>query len=266
MRIVKALLVGLVTALVVQGTVFGLTAQGYRSSSPIGPGLALVHKEGDAAEQQQVELATSSTSSRFAGISIAQKDATVATTNSGTNVYVVSEGEVTATVSDINGEVKEGDNLVLSPLKGVLMKAKPTETAAIGVALESQTDDNSTTEKVNNSGNSEYETRLSTVLVDINPKAIEPTAQRDSFLVLFGNSLTGKDVSALQVTAALIIFLLILIIEGSIIYGSIYSSIIALGRNPLSRSAVYKDLVQVTIIAIAILAAGLVAIYFILWA
>jgi hypothetical protein len=266
MRIVKSLLVGIAVVLVSSTSAFALTAHGYESRTPISPGLAVAHSENQSEQRGQVELASPSNSSRFAGISIKQSDAVVTTTTQASNVYVATEGEVNVVVSDINGTVRRGDNLVLSPLKGVLMKANVEETAAIGVALQDQTDENSTTETVNNRGNTNYEAKLSTLLVDINPKAIEPTTQRQSFLVLFGESLTGKDVTALQVGVAFLIFFLVLIIEGSIIYGSIYSSIIALGRNPLSKSAVYKDLVQVTILALAILASGVGAIFLILWA
>lgn len=251
----------------VPASVFALTAQGYVSKEPIKEGLTVaLTEEQTSTGTKGVELASEASEARFIGITVKQTDVTATTTTSDSNVFVVTHGEVKATVSDINGKVEAGDNLVLSPLKGVLIKATQEETAAIGVALESQTDENSTTETVNNRGNARYETKLSTILVDVNPKAIAPTTQRQSFLVLFGSSLTGKDVSAIQVAAAFVIFFLILIIEGSIIYGSIYSSIIALGRNPLSKSAVYKDLVQVTILALAILAAGIVAMYFILWA
>lgn len=267
MRIAKILLVGVVLILTAQARVAALAAQGYKSAQTIRDGLAVALTEEQTAEgAKTVELASASSTSRFIGITVKQADATTATTTPDSNVFVVGEGEVKAVVSDVNGTVKKGDNLVLSPLKGVLIKASAEETNAVAVALEDQNDENSTTEKVNNRGNSEYETKVSTILIDVKPKAIAPTTQRNSFLILFGESLTGKEVSALQVILAFIIFLLILIIEGSIIYGSIYSSIIALGRNPLSKSAVYKDLVQVTILALAILAAGIVAIYFILWA
>lgn len=267
MRIAKILLVGVVLLLTTQARVVALAAQGYKSDQPIREGLAVALTETqDNAGAKTVELASASSAARFIGITVKQTDATTTTTTPDSNVFVVGEGEVKAAVSDVNGTVKKGDNLILSPLKGVLIKADPEETNAVAVAIEEQTDANSTTQKVNNRGNTEYETKVSTILVDVKPKAITPTTQRNSFLILFGESLTGKEVSALQVILAFIIFLLILIIEGSIIYGSIYSSIIALGRNPLSKSAVYKDLVQVTILALAILAAGIVAIYFILWA
>ncbi len=266
MRITKIFAATIAVLVLAPASVLALTAQGYKSETPISVGFAVAHSDNQSGSDNVVELATPSNSERFAGITVGQNEATVTTADDASNVFVVNNGEVRAAVSDINGRITKGDNLVLSALKGVLMKANVEETAAIGTALEDQTDVNSTTEKVNNRGNSEYEVKVSTILVDISPKAIEPTTQRQSFLVLFGSSLTGKDVSAVQVAVAFVIFFLILIIEGSIIYGSIYSSIISLGRNPLSRSAVYKDLLQVTVLAIVILVAGVFAMYLILWA
>lgn len=267
MRTVTRLLLGLIVMMTVPMSAAALTAQGYRSEQPLKDGLAVALTETQTSEEtKEVELASTSNQARFIGVTIAQSAATTTTTNADSNVYVVANGEVAVTVSDINGRVKKGDNLALSPLKGVLIRAEAEATTAVGIALQDQTDENSTTERVNNRGNPNFETKLSTILVDVQPKAITPTTQRDSFLILFGESLTGKDVSVVQVVVALIIFFLVLIIEGSIIYGSIYSSIIALGRNPLSKSAVYKDLAQITVLAVAILVAGIVAIYLVLWA
>jgi hypothetical protein len=266
MRRSKFIITIAVVLVFAQASVAALTAQGYRASAPITPGLAVSRVDGSGETAKEVELATETNKNRFAGIAVKQSEVTATTAEADSNVFVVNEGEVRGVVSDVSGKVSAGDNLVLSPLKGVLMKASAEETTAIATALESQNDENSTTETVSNRDNTSFEAQVSTILIDVSPKAIESSSEQKSFLVLFGNSLTGKEVSAVQVAAAFVIFLLVLIIEGSIIYGSIYSSIIALGRNPMSKGAVYRDLLQVVVLAIAILAAGVVAMYLVLWA
>ncbi len=241
------------------------TAKGYQTKdTTIISGMA-VSLEDDSTSPPSVKLSASNDGSSFVGIVTTLDENLVTTSEKNSNIYVVTNGEVAAYVSDINGEVKKDDLLALSPLKGVLMRTDKNKTDAIAVALTDQNVAETTTKNVNNSGGGDTEVKLNKISVDLAPSAIENNKEADSFLVVLGRSVTGKSVSVWQVVLAFIIFFILMVVEGSIIYGAIYSSIAALGRNPLSKNIVHRELVQVVVIALFVMLIGLGAIYMVLW-
>lgn len=266
-----AIAAGLVALLIVvmgaSQSVFAI-ARGYETKDnnlQVGM-VAVLSTEGSST----VERATQANVKRAVGV-VTTFDASSVTLASGqAKVLVESEGQVLAYISDLGGEVKQGDILVMSPLKGVLMKAADQNASqVIAIAAEDgkTTGDDTQSHTVEYNG-AQKETKIAKSKVNLNHQGVgnENAFQNEpSTLAKLGKAIVGKEVGAARVLAALIIFIIVLIAEGGIIYGAVTSSITALGRNPLARKAIQRQIAQVLIVAVGVLIVGLGAVYGILW-
>lgn len=183
----------------------------------------------------------------------------------GERVQVATAGLVPVLVSDLNGEIKQGDHITASPITGVGMKAT-ANTKVIGIAQGEVTGQTENYDYDDGSGNKQT-VKLGQVLVAVNAayyfkepeSTIIPGALQD-----IANSVAGKQVEPLPIVISGAIFLITLIIVSSIIYSMIRSSIISVGRNPLAQSAVYRDVIQLSALVLAILGVALASIYLVL--
>lgn len=213
-----------------------------------------------------VERANDANKNKVVGIVTTIDSSLLTLTSSEAKVHIATSGDSAAYVTDLNGNIKKGDFIAVSPITGVGMKASDTDTIVVGVALEDFNTDNATPKQVNTVDGSGRTVLLNKVKISVEPRdrGLETNKERP-FLVLFGQSVTGKAVTQAQVIVALVIFFLLLVVEGSIIYGAVHSTIISIGRNPLARTALFKQLLQVSWLALLVLIFGLGAIYAILW-
>lgn len=215
-------------------------------------------------QNQFVEALSQSNKERFVGVVSSKESNTVTTVRSGDNVFVSTNGQSEVLASDLNGEIKQGDNLVASPLKGVVMKAGTGESTSVGYALEDFDYSKTTTETITDEQGNTKEVKIAAIAMEISTTGSTGDTQK-SFLSLVGESITGKEVSQLQVVAAVLLLFVVLTVEGSIIYGAAHSTITSVGRNPLARKSIYKQLVQIIVVAGIILLFGIGGIYLILW-
>ena len=183
-----------------------------------------------------------------------------------TNQVQVSTSGITATlVSNVNGEIAQGDPITASPIKGVGMKATGNS-KVIGIAqgkplysgnAQSYTDENGL----------EKQFTLGQVDVLINvayyykesEKTIIPAAVQN-----VANALAGKKVSPVPILVSAAIFLVMIIVVASIIFSMVKNSIISIGRNPMAQSAVWRDVIQLSLLVLAVLTVGFISIYLIL--
>lgn len=181
-------------------------------------------------------------------------------------VQVATSGMVSVLVSDINGEIKQGDSITASPVKGVGMKAT-SNAKVVGIAQGKPVNSDNTQQTYKDSENKDHPIRLGEVPVLINvsyyykqpDKTIIPSAIQN-----VANALAGKTVNTTPILISGAIFIITLAVVVSIIYSMIRSSIISVGRNPMSQSAVYRDVIQLSALVLGILAVSLTSIYFIL--
>lgn len=241
-------------------------SQGYQTQDDsLRVGMAAALSSQSSEQSRLVEPVTQTNSDKFVGVITTVEDNLVNLSDEVAEVLVSTAGQVPVLASDMNGSVARGDYLSVSPLKGVLMKASPGGSSRV-VAIALQNLDEATTEEkqiTTSTGNRTV--RVGKMMAELSNNATSTQAEEGSFLVVAGESLTGKAVNQYQVIAALVIFAIILIVEGSIIYGAIHSTMSALGRNPLAKKAVFKQLLQVSWIAVMVLVVGFGAIYLILW-
>jgi hypothetical protein len=241
-------------------------AQGFvTSDTDLVVGMAASLSIESTSKTQNVIRSGTSNKAKFVGI-ITTKNANLLTlTNNSSTVVVATSGDAFAFVTDINGVVKKGDNLSVSPIKGLLMKSENNEVSVVGSALEDAAGKTSTKQNIDVSGDKKQEISVTSLRLEVNPHNIAGgDAKNQSFLRILGQNVAGKQVSDWQAIIALVVFLLLLVVEGSLIYGSVHSSITALGRNPMARDAVYRQLAQVLLAVLAVLAFGVAIIYLVL--
>ena len=216
-------------------------------------------------ETNKIERASNVSSKQVVGI-VTTIDSSLVTVGSGSSkVYVESEGEVEAYVSDINGNIAKGDLLVASPLKGVLMKADDNSASLVGIAA---ADMPSESEIYNYQEEGQTRSaKITRLKINLNRQGADSTGPKrvDSSIGRLGRAIVGKDVGEIRVIIGMIVFVVVLVAEGGIIYGAISSAITALGRNPLARDIIRGEFIKVIMIAIVVLGLGLGAIYGILW-
>ena len=245
-------------------SVVSAIARGY-STTDTGLQTGMVVSLSADGSNDKVERATQEAGSRALGVVTTVEGSLVAVSSGSGKVLVESEGQVEAYVSDISGLVQKGDLLILSPLRGILMKAPENAPGKIiGVAAETV----STTTSYNFTDNGvDKETKIAKIKIDLSYLGASNSgpAEADSALARLGRAIVGKDVGEIRVLIALIVFLIVLIAESGILYGAISSAITALGRNPLARKIIRAELIRVVIVAVVVLLVGLGSVYAILW-
>lgn len=213
----------------------------------------------------KVERASQLNSQRVVGVVTTFNDSSVTVASGTAKVLVETEGEVDAYVSDMGGTVTQGSLLVLSSVKGVLMKAATgTGGITIGIAAGDFSTAEHSTYSIDENGKTK-DIQIYKLKINLNHQGNSSGSTEDSPLSNIGRAIVGKNVGETRVVVALILFTIVLIAEGGIIYGAISASITALGRNPLARKVIRQEMVRVIIIALLVLMLGLGAVYGVLW-
>jgi hypothetical protein len=243
-----------------------LTNGYFTNDTEIKTGMTISLSDDGTSEKSLVERARISQPDKIIGVAVRLQDAllTVASTNS--QVYVATSGEVQAYVIDINGSIKKGDSLAISPVRGLLMKANTTSTGVIGVALEDFNATTGETIQVNEDGSGTQSAQLGQIKINIDPRVAHGApVEGQSYFERLGRSFTSKDVTEVQILAAFVIFLVLLVVEGGLMYGAIASTITSLGRNPYSKRLIYIAFLRSIGLACLVLLLGLGAMYLVLW-
>lgn len=238
-------------------------AQGFKTRQEVGRGgLVSIVPNSD----RTVEIATQSHPERLIGI--VTDNPLVAISGGETEVQVVTNGLAHALVSDINGEVKRGDHIVVSAIEGVGGKAV-VGSRVIGVAHGDFSEAQQVKEhQLTDTTGTKRTVKIGLLLVNVSPTYYEPPTNENSlvpgFLQHFANSIAGRQVVPLRIFISVVIFLAGIVAIGVLFYSSVRYSITAIGRNPLSATAVHKGLVEVAMIGGMILLVTLITVYLIL--
>lgn len=261
----KTVVFGALILILLPITTYALS-RGY-SSGDSGVQTGMVVSLSNEGADDQVERSTQENSHRIVGVVTTIEDSTVTISSGNSKLLVENSGQVDIYVSDINGEVSKGDLLILSPLKGILMKAPELNTSkVIGIATQSASELEQTVYQYK-SGEETKDTKIAKIKTDISSLggANSGAIASDSSLKTLGRAVAGREVSEMRVLIALVIFLVVLTAEGGILYGAISNSITALGRNPLAKKIIRSELYRVILVAIMVLLIGLASVYVILW-
>lgn len=248
--------IGLVTAV----------AKGYNTDDlELRAGMVVAINAESMVDNPKVERASTDNAERTIGVVTSDIISTISISSGDKQVLVETDGEIDAYVSDINGEVKQGDLLEISPLKGILMKSDGVDGIISGIALEDANLPENESYSRDITGEGVKTTIITKVRISLDQKAISTVSQgTDSSLERLGRSIAGKEVSEIRVAVALVIFIMVLIAEGGIIYGAVSSAITSLGRNPLAKDVIRHEVIRVLLVALGVLLIGLVGVYMIL--
>jgi hypothetical protein len=236
--------------------------RGYDSGdSSLQPGMVVALVKTDSGSASSIERADFDNQDRVIGI-LTTVDANLVTIASEkAQAYVASEGEVLAYVSDLNGKVKKGDLLSVSPLRGMLMRAGDND-KVVAIAQQDFAVERATSYPV--TGSETKTAAVEKLIVNLDSRG-RGDLRKESALSRTVRSITGKEVSDLRIIIALVVFFIVMISEGAILYGAIASAITALGRNPLARQSIRSELSRVLIVVGGVLVMGISSIYALLW-
>lgn len=259
-RLSAGLLVALfVSAPLLAGASSANISKSYQAAEAIANGsiVSLDFKRSD-----YVAPANTVNAARLIGVVLPSNDSLLAVNPTDSGVQVATSGSVNAVVSTLNGDIRVGDSVAVSPFNGVGMKAGDGD-RVIGLA---QTDFNRGTngarlQTIQDKNGKPTEVAVGYLRLNI---AIGTNNPSQSSIQRLGRSITGRSMPAYRLIISGIIALLALTAVVTLIYAAIYGSIISVGRNPLAKYAIFRA--TSSVIAMAILTALMagIAIYFLL--
>ncbi len=262
------LLAGLILLIVItlpdSASAITTLSQGYSTSKQLAVGsiVSLISNTSDV-----VNPAISSNVDSIVGVVINANNSLLSlSTGSQNQVQVATSGIVEVLVSNINGNIQQGDEITASPISGVGMLAT-SDIKVVGIAQGSLNNTNGQTQSVPAKAGQKSSVLVGEVPVLVNvsyyyklpDKTLIPAAVQN-----IADSLAGKQVSPVPVLISMGIFLITIFIVASMVYSMIRSSIISIGRNPLSQSAIYRDIIQLSALVVGILVVAVLLIYMVL--
>lgn len=249
-------------AMVTTGVAAAAISQSYQADEELPAGTLVATQSG---QDNKVQAADNTTNDRLVGVVVSQDDATISLARPTDTTQVSSEGVVTVFVSDLGGEVKAGDAITTSPIKGVGMKAT-TAGKVVGTA-QSDASYGSTTTAVRTAGGKEVLAKVGSVPVVLQVTYFVPPEEATivpKFLQVFAESIAGKDVSLVRLVISGLILFGTLIVVGVLLFSAAHSALVSIGRNPLAHTSIYRGLWQVIATALAVFIAGVGIAYMVL--
>jgi len=212
----------------------------------------------------EVELADSTSRSRLAGV--VSREALVNLQSEQTaDVRVVLSGTAQALVSDINGEIRAGDKITVSPIRGVGMLATNDGQVA-GTALTAFDAESADEQTVTTRSGEKQTVHIGSIPIEVGVAYYAaPTSQFvPPFFQSLANTIAGRPVSFARILLSLVLLLLAFLSIAVLIFTSVRAGIISLGRNPLAADAIHRGLLGIAFITLMIIAFTLIAVYLIL--
>lgn len=238
--------------------------QGYTAKEDLALG-SIVSLENNTSDQ--VIAASSKNVDNILGVVVNADSSPILITNGQeSQVQVATSGIAPVLVSNINGEIRQGDQITASPIKGVGMKAT-SNTKVVGIAQGEPRNNTKSPQSYTDEQGNKQQIILGEVPVMLGvayyfkqpEKTIIPSAVQN-----VANAIAGKTVNTVPILISAGIFVITMIVVVSIIYSMIRSSIISVGRNPMAQSAVYRGVIQLSALVLGILSVAFISIYLIL--
>lgn len=185
---------------------------------------------------------------RLLGVAVVSDDSLLAVDAEPGSAQVATSGSANVLVSDLNGDIRVGDPISVSPFNGVGMKAQnglrmiglaqtALDTKAAGAKTQEVTDKNGEQKQIN--------VGFVRVGIGITTAAGADSGEGLTALQQVAKNLTGREISMVRIVLSLIVLIVASMALMSLIYASIYGSIISIGRNPLAKFAIFRTLTSV---------------------
>jgi hypothetical protein len=220
----------------------------------------------DPEQTNYVEPANTTNGQQLLGIAVASDDSLLAIDPTPNSVQVATSGTADTLVSTINGPISVGDQISVSPIDGLGMKAGQGD-YVIGLA---QTAFNSSTSsaiqqqvKTKSGKTISISVGFIRLGIAIGIGTNSGGSQLNS-LQQFSENLTGHTVSTARVLVSIIIAVITFVALVTLIYATIYSGIISIGRNPLAKYAVFRSMSSVLGMVVLVAVVSSITIYFLL--
>ncbi len=239
-------------------------AQGYKSSLPLASGTVVSVKSGN-----EVAATTEQNQKTVIGVALGSSEAIIDVQPHNSDIRIAINGEAPLVVSNVNGDIKAGDSLIISPLSGVAMKDSrdSQDTKYIAVANQdfSTKSKNAKTASITLKDGSKQNVSVGL----INAKLLltnRTPVKNQNILMAAAEKLAGRPVSNVQILAATAVFIATFSLTGLLLQGSIKGAFISIGRNPLSKPMIIANLLKVLAVGLLIVGAGVAIAYSILLA
>ena len=240
-------------------------SQGYQTDDTLQNGQIVRIKPGDKAK---VEALPQEKESDMFGVVISSNESPVSLSDPDkTEVFVATQGRYNVLVNTQNGEIKPGDGIVVSSVKGVGMKSDDLHRLLVGTALQGFADNSNADGHVKLSDGRTV--AVGRIVVDITVKR-NPAFSGDTIagvphaLSRLAYAVTDKPVTAFRIYAGLFIMGLCMLVAGAVLYSGIHGGMNSVGRNPLAKNAIMRNMIGVTLMSLIVVSIGLFAVYLLL--
>lgn len=223
---------------------------------------ALVSTTSDSSNK--VELANLKNVNRLAGV-VSKTSLVELSEDKTKQVQVALSGTAYALVSDINGSIRAGDKITISPISGVGMLAT-SDAQIVGTASTAFTGKNARTMTVKDKAAKSHVVHVGAIPLQVSVAyyVVPSSKLLPPFLQSLANNIAGRPVSVARVLLGSVLLLLAFVSIFALIYTSVRAGLISLGRNPLAAGAIQRSLVGVAATTLLIFAFSLLATYLIL--
>ncbi|HEY6736289.1 MAG TPA: hypothetical protein VI322_01080 [Candidatus Saccharimonadia bacterium] len=214
---------------------------------------------------RQIELATTSSADRLVGVVESEPLVTITSQDQQQTAQVVISGTAEVYVSDLNGHVKAGDKIAISPVAGVGMLAT-TDTQIIGTAQTDLTSARGQTRTIKDRSGKTRRVQIARLPVQIGLAYYRAPGSDflPPFIQRLAYSVAGRPVSLLRIMVSFLLLFSGLIGFAVILFTAIRGAMTAIGRNPLASMAVRRGLYQTGGLAIALLVCTTLVAYLVL--
>jgi hypothetical protein len=202
----------------------------------------------DPTKSNYVVPANSDNGTQLFGVAVASNDSLLAIDPGTGQVQVATSGTVNAMVSTLNGDIRVGDQISVSPFNGIGMRAG-LGSHVIGLAqtaFNRNTSGSVNQQVTDKSGNVSHITvgfiRLG---IAIGTASTQGSNDQLNGLQKLAQALTGHSVSTARMIISLVIALVSFLCLVTLVYASIYGGIISIGRNPLAKYAIFRSVASV---------------------
>lgn len=241
--------------------------ESYVSDKPIGVGTVVsVTKD----QSEKIENTTPDNDTGVIGVVASDNSSIIDLQSKNTNLKIALNGDAQILVTDLAGDIKKGDYLIISPLSGIAMKDAQGFRASkyLGLAQEDFSVKNTGTKQIeaeqSDGSKKTVNTGIIIAKIFITERPPQKSTKAKSFLTTIGEKIVGRQVSTIRVITALIIFISTLAITGLMLNASVKGTFVSIGRNPLARSSLVANLMKVILVALIIFNSGLIAAYLVL--
>lgn len=230
-------------------------AQGYHSSQPVTVGSIVSLTQSGGSEIKTTDLLNEDL---MLGIAVDSSNAIVDLQPTGSDVRVAINGEAPVLVSNENGDINPGDNLIISQVAGVAMKDSSDSNAKryIGVASEKFNASSPQAKQVTiKDGNNDKTVRIGLIKAKI-LLSDRKSSSKSNPVLSYIQKLVGKPVGTAQIVGSVAVFITTLVFTALVINGTVKGAFVSIGRNPLSRPSIISNMLRVSLICLVTLAAG----------